>query len=268
MNAEQKDQKSAEQKSQKSAEQKSQKSAEQKSHRTQIIIALISLVAALGGALLANWDKVFPHSNERVADPAPPTPNRPLKDGTVSLASQEDTEVNPPAKGGAVQHSLRSEPTILSDEGMFAMLRANGFSMPGQQITGRFPHEYRSRTIDGDAVVIDDVTALMWQQSGSPNTMILDDAKEYVEQLNRRRLAGYSDWRLPTLEELASLVGPTQRQGDLSIDAHFGPVQRWCWSADRRSADYGFGIVFYEGSVYRPSIKFPYYVRAVRPHAP
>ena len=34
-------------------------SSENKGHRTQITIALIGLAGVLGGALIANWDKVF-----------------------------------------------------------------------------------------------------------------------------------------------------------------------------------------------------------------
>jgi hypothetical protein len=48
------------------------------SHRTEIIVAVITLVGVLGGALFANWDKVFPPSNP-VLPPStqPPTPSTP-----------------------------------------------------------------------------------------------------------------------------------------------------------------------------------------------
>ncbi len=35
-------------------------SADNQSSKTQIVLAIIGLIGILGGALFANWDKVFP----------------------------------------------------------------------------------------------------------------------------------------------------------------------------------------------------------------
>ncbi len=48
--------------------------------RTEIIVALITVVGALGGALFANWDKVFPPDNDEPTQitsrsPTPPLPS-------------------------------------------------------------------------------------------------------------------------------------------------------------------------------------------------
>lgn len=159
---------------------------------------------------------------------------------------------------------LRSAPTTISVDEIFAMIRASDFSMPGAEITGNFRHSYETRTISGDAVVFDHATNLMWQQSGSSDTMPRDQALDYVAMLNRERFGGFDNWRLPTIEELASLVEPKQMHGDVYIDPVFGPTQRWCRSADRSAGDRDWGIVFYEGGLYNPIISFPYYIRAVR----
>jgi len=58
-----------------------------KSHRTEIIVALIALVGVLGGALLANWDKVFPPSKP---DPAPIA-------GPVTISPASPSVPRPPA---------------------------------------------------------------------------------------------------------------------------------------------------------------------------
>lgn len=59
-----------------------------------------------------------------------------------------------------------------------------------------------SYTNNGDGTITDNVTGLMWQQDpGEKMTW-----EEAVENLETFRLAGYDDWRLPTIKELYSLV--------------------------------------------------------------
>ncbi len=76
-----------------------------------------------------------------------------------------------------------------------------------------------------DGTVSDQATGLMWQQSGSDNYLKYDMAQEYIDGLNREKFAGYGDWRLPTLEELASLMEPKEMNGDLYIDPIFNKKQ-------------------------------------------
>ena len=94
--------------------------------------------------------------------------------------------------------------------------------------------------------------------------MTLDEANTYVHDLNRNRFAGFSDWRLPTVEELLSLVEPDRKNGILYISSAFSDQQRWIITSDKESVNRAWGVVFYEGKLYLPSLNFPYWVRAVR----
>ena len=78
-------------------------------------------------------------------------------------------------------------------------------------------HRYGLKVINGDKVVIDHATGLMWHQNGSDNSMKLNVAKQWVRDLNSRGHVGYSDWRLPTVEEVASLLEPSEKDGGLYI---------------------------------------------------
>jgi len=79
-------------------------------------------------------------------------------------------------------------------------------------IMGSFQHEYKLKTIKSDNVVIDHSTGLMWQQSGSSHRMAWEETQNYIIQLNRNLYAGSSNWRLPTIEELASLIKSTKTE--------------------------------------------------------
>ncbi|MGB3366427.1 MAG: DUF1566 domain-containing protein [Acidaminobacteraceae bacterium] len=62
---------------------------------------------------------------------------------------------------------------------------------------------------NGDGTVTDNVTNLMWQQTMSEK-MTYDDALLYA---NEKQLGGYSDWRIPTIKELFSLIIFTGESG-------------------------------------------------------
>lgn len=59
---------------------------------------------------------------------------------------------------------------------------------------------------DGLAMWVDPATGLMWSKSDNGADVDWDQAVLYSRNL---RLGGYSDWRLPTIEELAALYDPT-----------------------------------------------------------
>jgi len=67
-------------------------------------------------------------------------------------------------------------------------------------------------TAYSDGTVLDKKTQLMWAAEDNGEDISWEDAKKYCEEFNR---GGYSDWRLPTSEELEELKvrGQENRQG-------------------------------------------------------
>lgn len=104
----------------------------------------------------------------------------------------------------------------------------------------------------------------MWQQSGSSEYMNYANAEKHIRDLNAKRFAGYSNSRLPTLEEAMSLMEP-KKHGNLYIDPLFDQKQTWIWTADKESAGVAGVVYFYDGFCFHyPVDIYGSFVRAVR----
>jgi polar amino acid transport system substrate-binding protein len=126
---------------------------------------------------------------------------------------------------------------------------------------------YIIRVENGQEIIVDQKTCLMWQKSGAANQLTWNDAKNYVDALNKDAYAGYKDWRLPTIHELTSLLeSDIRKKNRLYIDPLFDSMQQTCWSADNASND-NTAIQFvdyYEGSAASKDSLDTNFVRAVR----
>lgn len=79
--------------------------------------------------------------------------------------------------------------------------------------------------------VVDRATRLVWQRQASRYPMTFAGAFEYVGQLNRQNFNGCTQWRVPTVNELLSLLAD---DGGHRIFAD-SPARavKWVWSCDR-----------------------------------
>jgi hypothetical protein len=147
--------------------------------------------------------------------------------------------------------SLRNKPKgIINEAEIKNMLVEYGFFDVSRYVLGSFENHFVDNK---DGTITDKATGLMWQKRGSTNSLDNRAAKEYVKDLNRRRFAGHSNWRMPTIEELASLTKKTKTKG-VHLDPVFDNNQTTCWSADQgvgRYRDYAGGwiVSFKNGEV-------------------
>lgn len=102
----------------------------------------------------------------------------------------------------------------------------------------------------GKAVVKDEATGLFWQRAGSPGRLTFEEAHGYVSELRQTALGGFSDWRLPTLEEALSLNRPERGEHGLHLDPVFGDGAWWVWTADRESLVAIWVVDFASGSAF------------------
>jgi len=155
---------------------------------------------------------------------------------------------------------LRSQAKRLSNKDVMVVLKKYNFFDRIKNKAGTFTNDFVD---NGDGTVTDRATALMWQKDGSLKGMTWADAKEYINKLNSERFVGYSDWRLPTIEELASLMKSSRAKGNLYIDPIFSEKQMFCWSADTFGPEMAWYVSFKAGMI-RHIYHFFYHVRAVR----
>lgn len=112
-----------------------------------------------------------------------------------------------------------------------------------------------------DGTITDPRTGLTWEQAGSPKPYQQAAAIQYCTDL---RLAGHTDWRLPELYELFSIIDHSRTNP--AINPIFKAVANDYWSATTFATfpDGAWFVNFFSGYVYFDNKGFVLYVRAVR----
>jgi hypothetical protein len=148
--------------------------------------------------------------------------------------------------------------------------------------------------INGDGTVTDTTTNLMWKQCaegqrGDSCSGTADKYKWYAAMSKFGfgvSFAGHSDWRMPSKEELRSLVycsngtpqeeawdggcdGKDDKGGEyqdptINLIAFPNTASWWYWSSTEKDASYAWDVYFGYGAAYWDSRVYDYHVRLVR----
>ena len=128
---------------------------------------------------------------------------------------------------------------------------------------------------NGNGTVTDTVTNLMWQQcsdgssgagcaTGAAAFITWESAISYCEGLS---LGGFTDWRLPNIKELRSIVDSAKSTAP-AINATYFPAtvssNYWSSTSYAPNTSSAWYVYFNAGSVYYNSKTYGYYVRCVR----
>ena len=131
---------------------------------------------------------------------------------------------------------LRHQPEkVLTASELLEAIKVYGFFDSQLNPDGLFRNDFRDNQ---NGTVTDLATGLMWQKYGSVTHLKFRAAEKYIRGLNGKRYAGYSDWRMPTMEELASLL-QKDKYGGVYLDSVFYNRQIRCWSSDRAETMHG-----------------------------
>ena len=103
-------------------------------------------------------------------------------------------------------------------------------------VRGNTDYGINDFTDNGDGIITDNATGLMWSQndwgnsseSGPLSGMKWEDALSFVQQKNSENYLGYNDWRLPNAKEMESIVDYSRspdETGSGAIDSMFNITQ-------------------------------------------
>lgn len=126
---------------------------------------------------------------------------------------------------------LRSVPIKVGTRHARARFALDSLWRP-ERLTDR---DLKTYATNADGTVVDTVTGLQWQRVGSEFPVTWTDAHAYVAGINTRGFAGASDWRLPTVDELVSLLERPPEMRDLCLPPVFDPSRPILWTCDRKS---------------------------------
>ena len=117
----------------------------------------------------------------------------------------------------------------LSEYSLKNMIHQYNFYERSINRSGRFENNFVDNK---DGTITDLATGLMWQKGGSIKNLSKPSANRHLKNLNKNKYAGYSDWRLPTVEELVSILQSDRSKEGMYLNSKFDNAQKRCWTKD------------------------------------
>lgn len=141
----------------------------------------------------------------------------------LTLGAPPAPKACPKPVAGRETQRLRSEPANVCLSRAQAHFQVSALFRPIDPVCNRLEI--------GEETVIDQATNLVWQRCGSRYPLTFAAAHAFVAQLNAQGFAGCRQWRLPTVDELLSLL--SEDGATDMFPASSGQPAKWLWSCDR-----------------------------------
>ncbi|MDC0206631.1 DUF1566 domain-containing protein [Nitrospinae bacterium] len=98
-----------------------------------------------------------------------------------------------------------------------------------------------------DGTIYDSVTSVTWMANDSfldlERDVSYSEAEDYVKETNKKKAGGYSDWRIPSIQEASSIfnkekLNKDSKGGDIFLDSVFPPGAANCtWTSSTRGKE-------------------------------
>jgi len=123
-----------------------------------------------------------------------------------------------------------------------------------------------------ELVWLDSDTELFWQRKHNKKRFTLDEAFIYVDRLNQIVYGGFRDWRIPSLEELKTLLTKEKHHNRTKYSFYMKKEliddmdtnSSGYWSSTLKGEDEAWYIYFADAKISSYNIDFNYYIRCVR----
>lgn len=166
-------------------------------------------------------------------------------------------------KAAAFRVGLRSYYASVDMSAVDAMLKRRKFFDKNLNNRGTFSGKLTGKNGAGAPVVTDHTTGLMWGASPS-HALEYKKVARWIRGTNKNNYAGFNDWRLPTVEEAASLLRKTRNANGLHIDPAFPSGLKSIRTGDKHRVGSHWLILLDKGIVYADSDKTKHQVIPVR----
>lgn len=165
-------------------------------------------------------------------------------------ASPPEAAAAPAAPAGEpAAPRLRREYKSLDEAELADMLAARNLFDAARNPGGNFPHRYEALSVAGVRLIADGATRLVWTRQQNPVKMNLERSRQWIDSLNRVEFGGIRSWRLPTVEEAASLLQGREGAGKPFLDDIFGAGITEVWTGDGLAGSASWIVDFQDGSV-------------------
>ncbi len=120
-------------------------------------------------------------------------------------------------------------------------------------------------TTEANGLIKDVHTGLIWENQHSDSEMTWKEAMNFAQSLCEQNYLGHSDWRLPSREELRSIVRYDDQipAVDTNIFPHTLPAFYWTSEQHKAETDNAWGFYFAYGCSYAAPKEKPAHVRFV-----